>query len=74
MYQELYREEKMDISLDQLHTYQGHEKLLHYSLEDTQAIHKIGEKMLPWSWKLLAGGPVPLEVTRRGSSYQVECL
>lgn len=75
VYQELYREEKMDISLDQLHTYQGHEKLLHYSLEDTQAIHKIGEKMLPLVMEIarLVGQSL-FEVTRRGSSYQVECL
>jgi DNA polymerase I len=78
VYRELYGEEKIDISLDQLPTYGGDagmEKLFRYSLEDTRAISKIGEKMLPLVMEIarLVGQSL-FEVTRRGSGYQVEYL
>jgi len=75
VYRELYRKEKMDISLDQLRTYGGDEKLIRYCLEDTRAINHIGEKMLPLVIEMarLVGQSL-FDVTRRGSGFQVEYL
>lgn len=75
VYQELLKEEKLDIPLDQLPLYGGDEKLLKYSLEDTRAISRIGEKLLPLVMEIarLVGQSL-FDVTRRGSGYQVEYL
>ncbi len=79
VYRELYGDEKIDISIDQLYTHgddaEKKEKFFRYSLEDAKAISQIGEKMLPLSMEIarLVGQSV-FDVTRRGSGYQVEYL
>ena len=78
VYLELFGEVKIDIPMDQIHSFWNdgggnREKLFRYSLEDTKAISQIGEKMLPLSIEIARFvGQSLFDVTRRGSGYQVE--
>ncbi len=78
VYLKLFGDDKIDIPLDQIHSYwmgggEGREKLFRYSLEDAVALTKIGERMLPMSIELarIVGQPL-FEMVRRGTGTQVK--
>lgn len=78
VYKELFGEDKIDIPGHEVYTCWNDEgekleKLFKYSLEDTMAVTKIGEKMLPLSIELtrIVGQPL-FDVARMGSGKQVE--
>lgn len=80
VYFELFGEDKIDIPMDQMYTcwVDGGEKLerlFKYSLEDTTAVSKIGEKMLPMNIELTKiVGQTLFEIVRRGTGTQVKWL
>jgi DNA polymerase I len=78
VYQKLFSDDKIDIPLDHICACWNDdgeklEKLFRYSLEDTIAITKIGERMLPISIELarIVGQPL-FEIVRRGTGTQVK--
>jgi DNA polymerase I len=78
VYHKLFGDDKIDIPLDEIYTCwndggEKREKLFRYSLEDTIAITKIGERMLPISIELarIVGQPL-FEIIRRGTGTQVK--
>ena len=78
VYQKLFDDDKIDIPMDQIYTCwndggEKREKLFRYSLEDSIAITKIGERMLPISIELarIVGQPL-FEIVSRGTGTQVK--
>lgn len=78
VYMELFKDEKIDIPMDQIYTSwvaggAKLEKLFRYSLEDTKAIGQIGEIMLPMGVELarLVGQSL-FEIVRRGTGTLVK--
>jgi len=80
VYNNLFGDYIIDIPMDQIYTcwIDGDEKLeslFRYSLEDTIAITKIGERMLPMSIELARiVGQTLFEIVRRGTGTQVKWL
>ncbi len=78
VYLELFREVKIDLPGEDIYISwnaggEKLERLFRFSLEDTKAVTRIGERMLPMSMELarIVGQPL-FEIVRRGTGTQVK--